>query len=306
MEPIEILRTCYPARREIIPCLLGEPGIGKTQCVYQLGEELGVTVHMMNMNGKTPNEVVGMAMPNNENGTMEMFDYGILCKAGDGDIVIIDEMLTAAPSCLNAILTLAESRILPSGKKIADVMIVAAANPLPSPERVSLAVRDRFQFIEVNFNPKSWKDYIKHEYGIELNDDLISRIRVTGKEYNVPTPRTITKYIWWLSNVCHTKQQRYDVYKVIEEVFDQGMAKSFRTQFECKPKNEQMMDALYDCGVIFGSNDDKHWAKCTNSGEYIEFDKPIEEMDAAELLEMLTKLDNWADIEAQLSTIEMD
>lgn len=306
MEPIEILRACYPARREIIPCLLGEPGIGKTQCVYQLGEELGVTVHMMNMNGKTPNEVVGMAMPNNENGTMEMFDYGILCKAGDGDIVIIDEMLTSAPSCLNAILTLAESRILPSGKKIADVMIVAAANPLPSPERVSLAVRDRFQFIEVSFNKRSWESYIKRKYGIALNDDLIDKVRVTGKEYNVPTPRTMTKYIWWLSNVCHTKKERSDVYKVIEEVFDRGIAESFREQFECKPKNEQMMDALYDCGVRFGFNEGKHWAKCTSGDEYVEFDKPIEEMDAAELLEVLTKLDHWTDIEAQLSTIEID
>lgn len=307
MEPIEILRVCYPARKQIIPCLLGEPGIGKTQCVYQLGEELGVKVHMMNMNGKTPNEVVGMAMPNNETGTMEMFDYGILCEAQDGEIVIIDEMLTSAPSCLNAILTLAESRILPSGKKIADVMIVAAANPLPSPDRVSLAVRDRFQFIEVLFNKESWKKYIAREYSITPSDDLVNKIKVTGKEYNVPTPRTVTKYIWWLSQVCATKQQRLDVYNVIEAVFDRGMAKELRNMFETKPKNEQIMDALYDCGIRFSSEGDSTTAWTTEDKDMcIQIDKPIEEMDAEELLEFLTKLNNWADIEKQLSTIEMD
>lgn len=307
MEPIDILRVCYPARKQIIPCLLGEPGIGKTQCVYQLGEELGVKVHMMNMNGKTPNEVVGMAMPNNETGTMEMFDYGILCEARDGEIVIIDEMLTSAPSCLNAILTLAESRILPSGKKIADVMIVAAANPLPSPDRVSLAVRDRFQFIEVRFSKNSWREYIRREYGIIPSNNLIHRIQVQGKEYNVPTPRTITKYIWWLSKVCTTKQQRLEVYDVIEAVFDKGMAKDFREMFETKPKNEQIMDALYDCGVRFASVSGSTTAWTTEDDNVrIQVNKPIEEMDAMELLEFLTKLNNWADIEKQLNTIEMD
>ena len=310
MNPIDILRTCYPARREIIPCLLGEPGIGKTQCVYQLGKELGVEVHMMNMNGKTPNEIVGMAMPNSEEGTMDMFDYGILCKAKDGDIVIIDEMLTSAPSCLNAILTLAESRILPSGKKIADVMLVAAANPLPSPERISLAVRDRFQFINVEYDPKLWKQYILDKFGIKLNDSLVSRVRVRGNGYNVATPRTMTKYIWWLSKICHTKKEREGVYEVIAEVFDKPMAEEFKRQFECKTKEEQMYDAFRDIGLVFNKNTVNYYRDAHEDDEdcvdEVVADKDISDMDIAEILETLMKLEYWSEIEKQLTNIMIE
>lgn len=307
MNPIDILRTCYPARREIIPCLLGEPGIGKTQCVYQLGKELGVEVHMMNMNGKTPNEIVGMAMPNSDEGTMDMFDYGILCKAKDGDIVIIDEMLTSAPSCLNAILTLAESRILPSGRKIADVMLVAAANPLPSPERISLAVRDRFQFINVEYDPKLWKQYILDKFGIKLNDSLVSRVRVRGNGYNVATPRTMTKYIWWLSKICSTKKERENVYEVIAEVFDKPMAEEFRRQFECKTKEEQMYDAFRDIGLVFNKNTVNYYRDAHEDDEdcvnEVVADKDISDMNIAEILETLMKLEYWSEIEKQLTNI---
>ena len=300
LKPIEILRACYPARREIIPCLIGEPGIGKTQCVYQLGEELGVNVHMMNMNGKAPNEIVGMAMPNQENGTMEMFDYGILCKAEDGDIVIIDEMLTSAPACLNAILTLAESRILPSGKKIADVMLVAAANPLPSPDRISLAVRDRFQFIQVGFDTFSWKDYIKRTLDIDVISAISSKIRISGKDYNVPTPRTITKYLWWLSKICTTKKEREVVYDIIETVFDSGMANAFRKQFENIPKDEQVRNAVHDMGVRITTE------RISYKDKEVVTDKPFNEMDPVEMLETLSKLPDWEELEKLLSEVEIE
>lgn len=310
MKPIEILRACYPARREIIPCLLGEPGIGKTQCVYQLGKELGVKVHMMNMNGKTPNEVVGMAMPDNEHGTMEVFDYGILSKAKDGDIVIIDEMLTSAPSCLNAILTLAESRILPSGRRIADVMIVAAANPLTSPDRISLAVRDRFQFIEVKFNKSDWRRYINDRFGIMLNDSIVNGVQVSGREYNVPTPRTMTKYIWWLSDICKTKEDRIKVYEVIEEVFDSGMAMNFRKQFECKPKSEQMFDALYDVGIRFNNQIPEmtyiEYRSDDGISETSAINKNLIDIDVSDILESLMKMDLWEEINKKLSKIDME
>lgn len=302
MKPIDFLRAAYPARREIIPCLVGEPGIGKTQCVYELGEELGVSVHMMNMNGKTPSEVIGMAMPNNEKGTMDIYNYGILCDAKDGDIIIVDEMFTAAPACMNAILTWAESRILPSGDRMADVFIVAAANPLPSPDRMSLAARDRFQIIQVGWNRKTWCDWIKRKYGIEVEDALADKVRTKGTEYNVPTPRTMTKYIWWLSQICTTKEERLKVYEVIEEVFDKDMANKFRHQFESRTKNKQMLDAIADCGVKIEDT----FVTYNNQSVFNSSGKAIEDMDAVELIDLLMKLENWDKLAGDLSNIELE
>lgn len=306
MKPIEILRACYPARREIIPCLLGAPGIGKTQCVYQLGDELGVAVHMMNMNGKTPSEIVGMAMPNKEDSTMDMFDYGIISKANDGDIIIIDEMLTAAPACLNAILTLAESRILPSGKHIADVFIVAAANPLTSPGRISLATRDRFQFINVRWDMVDWSDYIEREYGKRPTDQITRKIKLDGNDYNVLTPRTATKYIWWLSKVCKTKAERNEVYKIIRQVFDSSVSDSYMLMFEASTPEEKFFEALGEIGVHV-AKDEVKIDVCYNGNIISHFDPTgDEEIDIPKLYEIMSEHPYWNEIKDKLSRISMD
>lgn len=311
MDMLEILKSYYPVRRMFAPALVGQPGIGKTQVVHQLKEWVrenteftDCKVWLVNLNGKAPNEIVGMSMPDHESRTMEVFDCGIFTRCKAGDIVLFDELLTASPACLNTILTLVESRVLPSGDPIPDVMLIAAANPLPSPERISEATRDRFEWYEIEWNRNTWKEFIKRKYGVDPTNKVMNLVRWGAKQYNVRTPRRITKYIEWLSDNCPTRKERFAVYQIIEREFDINMSDAFKDMFENRSKNEQMFEAFKEIGIQFSEPGAVPAIKYGNSTTMCV--KPIEEMDAAELLESLTKLPEWEEICAKLEeyTIE--
>lgn len=88
-----------------------------------------------------------------------------------------------------------------SGRKLPDVLIVAAANPLASPQQLPLEVRQRFMFVEVEFDEYSWCDYMR-DLGIRmpqrLVDDLVTGYASDRATWNVLTPRTMTKLMLWL------------------------------------------------------------------------------------------------------------
>ena len=72
-------------------------------------------------------------------------------------------------------------------------MIVAAANPLGSPELLPLAIRQRFQFVEISYEARSLDNYLKEKYG--WTESMQSHIRFSGKSWNVTTPRTLEKLV---------------------------------------------------------------------------------------------------------------
>lgn len=195
------VRLAYARRDEIVPCLLGDPGIGKTQCVEQLAEELGVNLVTIIASQVLPSEVSGIPMPVAETHSLDVFDHVKLSSLEDGDILFLDELLEGDPMVLSAMLTLIESRRMMSGRKLPDVMIVAATNRTKAPKQVQASLRQRFFWIDVEYSSYVFVDYLMNRYARSFDDaDKLAKA-VAGSDdgtWNYMSPRTVVKIVDWL------------------------------------------------------------------------------------------------------------
>lgn len=203
--------SLWPVRSDIVACLIGDPGIGKTQFVISFRDWVRENTQYKNCkiveiitSQILPNEVSGLAMPNGRSKSMEIFDHKRLASLEDGDILFFDELLQGSPQVLSACLTLIQERRMMSGKKLPDIMIIAAANPTVSPGMIPAPVRDRFFFVPVKFDAVEWRDYITETRGVTPTQTLIKTIEksLSSKEqvWNMFTPRDATKLIDWFLN----------------------------------------------------------------------------------------------------------
>ena len=153
---VSFLGAAWKLKDEIVPCLIGAPGIGKTQAVYEHAKKVGATnVVTIIASQILPNEVSGITMPDQESRTMEIYDHFKLGHMQDGDILFFDELLEADQSVLSACLTLIESRMLMSGKKLPDIQIIAATNPTIQPTMLKANIRQRFMFKQFELDRKA-------------------------------------------------------------------------------------------------------------------------------------------------------
>lgn len=186
-------------RGDIVPCLLGAPGIGKTEGIEEFARTHGRDVVHIIASQVLPTEVSGMTMPNQETHSMDVFDHARLSHMRDGDVLFLDELLKGQQQVLSACLTLVQERRLMSGTHLPDVIIVAAANPLASAKMLPEEIRQRFLFVDVEFDQDSWCDYMR-ERGVPHPERLTGRL-VTNDDgsanWNTLTPRTATKLALW-------------------------------------------------------------------------------------------------------------
>ena len=209
MEDDKVYRLIQQAdrcRKEIVLCLLGKPGIGKTEAVERFARDNGRNVVHIIASQILPTEVSGMTMPNQEARSMDVFDHYRLSHMKDGDILFFDELLKGQQQVLNACLTLIQERRLMSGTELPDVLIIAAANPLASPTQLPLEIRQRFVFVDVTWRRDGWIRYMEglgfHAEAKEwkhlterIESDLNSELT---PNWNTLTPRTATKMMIWL------------------------------------------------------------------------------------------------------------
>ena len=216
-----LIEDAYEARDEIVLCLMGAPGIGKTEAIEKFAERKGVRIVHKILSQVLPSETSGIAMPDRETKSMEVFDDAALASMRDGDILFLDELLKAQQPVLNACLTLVQERRLTSGRKLPDVMIVAAANPLASPTQLPLEIRQRFMFVDVPFSQSGWLAYMDGK-GFPNADWLLDDLNVTGRssEWNCLTPRTATKLCRWMRSTGNSP----DVVKYVTDVFGSDVA----------------------------------------------------------------------------------
>ena len=131
-----------------------------------------------------------MGMPNKEHTKMQFLDFDMLLSLKDGDILFFDELPNGNPVVLNACLTLLEDRVMISGKKLANIMIVAAGNyegmqPMTAPQK------RRFEWFDVKFNRSMWQNYMLDKFMLPKNIsaklcDLIHAEKFTGYNFNTP------------------------------------------------------------------------------------------------------------------------
>lgn len=306
-EMVSFIKSAWPARKYIVPCLEGPAGIGKTAATKQAAEELGAgKVITIIASQILPNEVSGITMPVVESKAMEIFDHFRLSSLKDGDILFFDELLEADQLVLSACLTLIESRELMSGRKLPDIMIVAATNPTIKPNMLKENIRQRFLWRRFGLDKNGCREYIKKTCGFDVGSKLINKLATTGEEYNILTPRSLTKMAQWMSeakdeheaqliaanmNACWNMQVGTELMKAFLDNFNDPVVQVMRA----------IRTALNDNDVTCEDIDDI----AEGMGSVMYDDDAFEQTSMTELMEVLQKLPEWKKIERQLSIMAM-
>ncbi len=203
---VDLLDCAYEARDQIVPCLIGPVGIGKTAAVSihaeHVREKYGVEANITKIIASQilPNEVSGITMPDPKSKSMEIYDHYRMSHMKDGDILFFDELFEADQYVLSACLTLIEDRMMMSGNKLPDVQIIAATNPTISASSIKPSIRQRFMFSEFRIDLKDTREYLENRFNVKVPLRLLEMISPEGDstQYNFLTPRSLTKLIQWM------------------------------------------------------------------------------------------------------------
>ena len=282
----DILRSMYLCRREIVPCLIGAPGIGKTEGIQAFAEEKGVKLVTFILSNSIPSEVSGIRMPDKETKKLEVFDDARMSSLEDGDILFFDEILEAPRELWTACLTLIQNRVMASGRKLPDVFIVAASNPVNNPIVIPPSVRDRFLFMQVLWNRESWSDWWKAKYGTKVPRNILDNIQTDSDEYNMLTPRKVEKLCKW-----YCIADNHDLVEdMIGRMFGRHIAMGIKSM--CIRDNDFKKDLCNELMSEFGI-------------ERIN-DKVLLDCDLKTILDVLQSLPEWPAIEEKLACMEWD
>lgn len=311
-EIYRLIEAADKCRKEIVLCLLGKPGIGKTEAVERFAKDHGRKVVHIIASQILPSEVSGMTMPNQETRSMDVFDHYRLSHMEDGDILFFDELLKGQQQVLNACLTLIQERRLMSGTKLPDVLVIAAANPLATPLQLPLEIRQRFMFVEVEWNRLQWCEYMgslgfKEEKFIEeLSRSIMCKLD-RDDVWNTLTPRTATKLCLWLRDSGNDPSVRSfiigsfgsDVLRNIDHaVFGNGV----------KSAEAQTAEKIIEILTPINADPDIVWPRpaideAMTAAEAVADGK---ETDLKELMSKLMALPEWGEIQNALLESEIE
>lgn len=200
---LDVLNKTYDnlhLRRTTAPLFMSNPGIGKTTIIQKFAKDRGVKMVKITLSQRMPNEVVGMVMPDVITKSLLVLDSHELEQLNDGDVLFFDEVFNGTlKQTLDALLNLLEDRTLPTGKKLADVMIVAASNP-QGLINLTPQIKQRFEREDLKFNSEEYQVYLKNKYGMPESISshlctLINKEKFEPNDWNFVTPRSVEKAI---------------------------------------------------------------------------------------------------------------
>lgn len=290
---VQFLDLSWPARDQVVPCLVGPPGIGKTAAVelHAKAHGCGKVVKIV-ASRCVPSETVGMTMPDNEARAMTIYNSMQLASLEDGDILFLDELLEAEQFVLSTLLTVIESREMADGRPLPDIQIVAATNDTIPPEQLRSNIRQRFMFKRFKVDKAQTHDYILERTGMDLPDKVLASLTDTGRDYNILTPRSLTKLCLW---VDATPEDRLgDVADLINDIWKTTIGTSIATARINRDKKamspEQQVRRAVRTLVPEVAEEHGDFSDCT----------------LAEMLDVLQGLPDWESIRLMLSEMTIE
>lgn len=291
---VHLLDMAWLLRGEIVPCLVGPPGIGKTAAVMEHARNHGCgKVVKIVASRCIPSETVGMTMPNHERRSMEIYNSIQLSTLEDGDVLFLDELLEADQFVLSTLLTVIESREMADGTPLPDIQIIAATNDTIPPEHLKGNIRQRFMFQRFGVSKDATKRYILDKTGIQLPDTVLRQLTERGNDYNFLTPRSLTKLCLWISQ-AESKEQASEVANVINDIWNSVIGSEIylawsRAKRKVKSPIQQLREAILDIAPEVTMDND-NFADCT-----------VEEM-----YDILSSLPEWDDISKMLAARNLE
>ncbi|MEM2174224.1 MAG: MoxR family ATPase [Candidatus Micrarchaeia archaeon] len=177
----------------------GHAGIGKTQTLLDIGEELQIPVSILRIGSKNDvGDLLGM-MTLNQMKTGSVYAppawFRILQEAGKG-ILFLDEVNRGKPELNDAIMQLLDSRRLDEFVLPDDVVIIGAANP-PTEEydvnEFEKALYDRFVAVPVTI---AIEDIVAYMTEREWDQRLIEHVLAGQEELDISKPVSLPKKTW--------------------------------------------------------------------------------------------------------------
>ncbi len=286
---IRLLDTSWPMRSEIVPCLVGPPGIGKTAAVKQHARAHGCgKVVKIVASRCVPSETVGMTMPDHANRSMSIYNSMQLSSLEDGDVLFFDELLEADQFVLSTLLTVIESREMADGTPLPDIQIIAATNDTIPPDQLKGNIRQRFMFMTFKVDRNQTRKYIQEQTGIWVPDSVIAKIVDDGSGYNFLTPRSLTKLCLWMNAVDEEKAP--EVADVINDIWGSNIGTELMLARKARdakiPTPEEQLRSVVktDIGIDAFAEDAPDFDDCTMT----------------EMLEYLQSLPDWDEIKGKL------
>lgn len=172
--------------------ILGEPGIGKSQVIKDVGKEVGREVIDFRLAQIEPADIGGI--PKLQDTHWEYIHNELLLRAtNEGVILFFDEMNQAAPQVLSAMFRLVLDRSLSDGTRLHPfTLIVGAGNDNFEDNFITdltFALQNRFFIFKLLFDENEFLEYAKLNFIKEIYEFLEeNRKFIYSRELNL-TPR---------------------------------------------------------------------------------------------------------------------